>query len=149
MIVASEGMKSCRYFDSEGIPTIGIGFNLRRGDARKMINSVGADFDKVLNGNQCLNPSQINQLFNHDLNTASSGARRCIPSFGNHHGCIQNVLTDMTFNMGPNSLCSWPNFIAQLGRRDYDAAAKNMEGTRWCGQVGNRCRRNVKLVRTC
>jgi GH24 family phage-related lysozyme (muramidase) len=32
MVAESEGNKSCVYKDSLGIPTIGIGFNLKRGD---------------------------------------------------------------------------------------------------------------------
>jgi hypothetical protein len=33
MIAESEGTRECVYNDSLGIPTIGIGFNLRRSDA--------------------------------------------------------------------------------------------------------------------
>jgi GH24 family phage-related lysozyme (muramidase) len=36
----------------QGDPTIGIGFNLTRPDARQMIEAVGADFDKVLAGDE-------------------------------------------------------------------------------------------------
>ena len=149
MVAWAEGNKACKYLDTEGIPTIGIGFNLRRGDARSLITSVGANYDKVLSGSQCLTPAQITQLFNNDLTWAKAGARACIPSFGNHHNCIQNVLMDMTFNMGRNSLCGWPNFVGQLGRRDYAGAANNMSGTKWCRQVGRRCTRNTDLVRSC
>eukprot|EP00343_Euplotes_focardii_P008419 CAMPEP_0205820102 /NCGR_PEP_ID=MMETSP0206-20130828/2700_1 /ASSEMBLY_ACC=CAM_ASM_000279 /TAXON_ID=36767 /ORGANISM="Euplotes focardii, Strain TN1" /LENGTH=189 /DNA_ID=CAMNT_0053114491 /DNA_START=44 /DNA_END=613 /DNA_ORIENTATION=+ len=149
MVAWAEGNKPCRYFDSLGIPTIGIGFNLRRGDARKLITSTGANFDKVLSGSQCLSPAQVTQLFNNDLTWARAGAQSCNPTFGNHHQCIQNVLMDMTFNMGRSSLCGWPNFVAQIARKDYAGAASNMKGTKWCGQVGRRCTRNIDLVKAC
>ena len=147
--MASDGNHPCKYFDSEGVPKIGIGFNLRRDDAREMITNVGADFDKILSKDQCLNPTQIHELFQADLEIASSGARRCISSFESHHSCIQNVLTDMTFNMGPDALCSWPNFIAQLDNEDYDAAAENIESTEWCEKAGDRCTRSVYYLRQC
>jgi len=54
MIAESEGNESCVYNDSLGIPTIGIGFNLQRSDAPSLIASVGADYNSVLNGSQCL-----------------------------------------------------------------------------------------------
>ena len=100
MVAWAEGNKACVYKDSLGIPTIGIGFNLKRSDARKLITSIGANYDSVLSGSQCLTPAQITSLFNNDLAWAKSGAQSCVPSFSSHHKCIQNVLMDMTFNMG-------------------------------------------------
>src|SRR3990172_5316451 len=41
-----EGKKSKAYLDSRGIPTIGIGFNLQRADARQLLKDVGADYNK-------------------------------------------------------------------------------------------------------
>lgn len=43
------------YKDSLGIPTIGIGFNLKRSDAPKLIAGVGANYNKILAGSECLN----------------------------------------------------------------------------------------------
>jgi len=54
MISTYEGNESCVYDDSEGIPTIGIGFNLQRSDAPSLIAGVGADYNSVLSGSQCL-----------------------------------------------------------------------------------------------
>jgi len=50
MIAESEGNKPCMYKDTLGHPTIGIGFNLDRSDAREKITSVGADYDNVKSG---------------------------------------------------------------------------------------------------
>lgn len=49
MIAESEGSRSCVYNDSLGIPTIGIGFNLKRSDAPTLIAGLGLSYDKVLN----------------------------------------------------------------------------------------------------
>ncbi|CAI2381204.1 unnamed protein product [Moneuplotes crassus] len=149
MVAWAEGNKLCMYRDSLGIPTIGIGFNLQRGDARKLVTNVGANFDRVLAGSECLTQVQVNNLFNNDLVWAKRGAQNCISGFSGLHNCIQNVVIDMTFNMGERSLCGWPIFAGQLSRKENVAAANNMKGTRWCGQVGRRCTRNTDLVRNC
>ena len=54
MIIESEGKKSCVYKDTKGIPTIGIGFNLQRDDARSKLAGIGLNFNDVLSGKTCL-----------------------------------------------------------------------------------------------
>lgn len=149
MVAWAEGRRACVYRDSLGIPTVGIGFNLQRSDARTIFSRFGIDYNAVLNGSRCLTDAQMTQLFNNDLQWADAGARACVGSFANQPVCVQRTLIDMTFNMGRNALCSWPNFVAQLGRREYTAAANNMAGTTWCRQVGRRCTRNTGIVRSC
>ncbi|KAL4467306.1 hypothetical protein ABPG72_016900 [Tetrahymena utriculariae] len=149
MVAESEGKKSCVYLDTKGIPTIGIGFNLQRSDARSLISNLGLNYDQVVAGKQCLTDAQITSLFNNDLVWAKAGAANCVGSFNSQPTCIQNVLIDMTFNMGKSSLCSWPNFVKQLAAKDYAGAAANMQGSSWCGQVKNRCTRDVNIVKNC
>ena len=149
MVAESEGRRTCVYTDSLGHPTIGIGFNLDRSDAKSVCGQFGIDYDSIRSGASCLTDSQIDSLFQNDLTWASAGASNCVPSFGSQPSCIQNVLVDMTFNMGKSSLCSWPNFVKQLGNKDYEGAASNMASSKWCGQVGNRCTRNTGIVKSC
>jgi len=47
-----EGYKKTVYRDTRGKPTIGVGFNLSRQDAPKIITSIGADYDKIIHGAQ-------------------------------------------------------------------------------------------------
>ena len=149
LVAEAEGKRKCVYKDTKGIPTIGIGFNLKRSDAPGLIKGLGLDYSKVVSGKQCLNDHQISSLFNHDLKWASAGAKKCIPSFSTHHKCIQEVLIDMTFNMGANALCSWTHFKDQLAHHQYSSAASNMKSTLWCKQVKSRCTRNTSLVSRC
>ncbi len=47
------------YKDPLGIPTIGVGFNLKKSGARKKITDVGANYDLVLAGKQDLTEAQV------------------------------------------------------------------------------------------
>ena len=61
-IAINEGSRATMYHDTMGIPTIGIGFNLNRGDARAVMAQIGADYDAVMAG-AALSDAQIAQLF--------------------------------------------------------------------------------------
>jgi GH24 family phage-related lysozyme (muramidase) len=150
MVAWAEGRKNCVYKDSLGIPTIGIGFNMNRGNAKSLFSSCNiGEFDKYYTGAKCLVDSQVSCLFNLDIKTSIQGANNCVPFLNQLPKCVQNVLIDMSFNMGPASLCSWPNFLSQLKAGKKSEAAQNMKSSKWCSQVGRRCTRNADLVAGC
>ena len=149
LVAQAEGKRKCVYKDSLGIPTIGIGFNLKRGDAPKLISSLGLDYNKVLSGAQCLTDAQISKLFLNDLSWAKQGGANCIPGFTSLPNCVQEVVIDMTFNMGMYSLCSWETLKADLKGKNYRAAASYIKGTLYCKQVGTRCTRNTNILTSC
>lgn len=70
--IQNEGNYSCMYKDKENHPTIGIGCNLDKKGAQKELEGVGADYNAVLNGSQCLNATQILTLFKEDMHEHSS-----------------------------------------------------------------------------
>ena len=61
-LTREEGSKSTVYLDTKGIPTVGIGFNLRRKDAKEMLSKVGADFQAILTGSDGLSKQQQQDL---------------------------------------------------------------------------------------
>ena len=61
--IENEEYHTVRYFDTEGIPTIGVGHNLNKSSSQQQVENVGADYDEVLNGRQALTESQIKTLF--------------------------------------------------------------------------------------
>ena len=64
--------------------------------------------------------------------------------------CAENVLVDMTYNLGEAGLAEFTTFNALIMEGNWDAAADDLEtGTLWCGQVGTRCTRDVKLIKSC
>jgi GH24 family phage-related lysozyme (muramidase) len=145
----NEGYKPCVYKDSLGIPTIGVGFNLRKFGARSEIESVGANYDAVLNGSQCLTDSQIEQLFNKDMDSAVSCASGWLgSSWGRIGSGPQSAIADMAFNMGCGTLREFTTLHSCLSSSppDYQGAVNSMKGSLWCRQVGQRCERDVECM---
>jgi len=141
----NEGYKTCVYKDSMGIPTVGVGFNLKKIGAKGEIESVGADYYKVLNGSQCLDDRQIETLFNRDMDTAKGCAKSWIPS--SLPSGPESAINDMAFNMGCLTLHQFGTLKSYIEKGDYSGAAEDMKGTAWCRQVGYRCDRDVQCMR--
>ncbi len=139
----NEGYLTCVYKDSMGIPTIGVGFNLKKLGARSGIESVGADYDKVLNGNQCLNDGQIRTLFNKDMDSAVGCAEGFVSGIGD---TPESAVADMAFNMGCATLHTFTTFRSLLKEKKFSEAAQDMRTTAWCGQVHSRCDRDVSCI---
>lgn len=63
------------------------------------------------------------------------------------------VILDMTFNMGiapfdGNGHKDWPNFVSQMRKGDWVAAAANMRSTLWAKQVKDRAERLACMIET-
>ena len=138
-----EGYNSCEYIDTTGNPTICVGFNLNRSDARSKIASVGGDYDKVLNGG-CLSHSQCEKLLDGDLKVAEENEERV---FGDSVcSCVKAVLIDMTYNLGKGRINKFETFKSYIKAKNYKAAGEDLKDTKWCGQVGVRCRDDISQI---
>ena len=134
------------YKDTVGLESIGIGFNLRRGGARKAITAVGADYDQVLAGGQDLTNAQVDTLFNKDLDAAIAGARRQVSNFDSLAFNARLVVVDMMF-MGEGAFAGFKKMIAALKKFDYNTAADEMVDSKWYKQVKLRGKEDEALMR--
>ena len=145
----NEGYYKCVYKDPLGIPTIGVGFNLKKFGARGEIEGVGADYDAVLNGSQCLDDSQIERLFDKDMDTAVECASGWLGASWSHLGSdSQSAVADMAFNMGCATLHEFVGMHSALSESppNYSAAKNSMSSSLWCRQVGYRCSRDIACM---
>lgn len=148
MLKEHEGYSEVMYPDTKGIPTIGIGFNLQRGDAKAKIEALGYDYQAVLDGKQKISKESVLRLFNDDVADAKKNIAGVITNFAEQPQVVQDVMTDMMFNMGPGTFGDFHNMIAAVIAKDYSKAADEMENSKWYGQVGNRGPALVKLMRS-
>ncbi|MFG1989905.1 glycoside hydrolase family protein [Actinoplanes sp. NPDC048988] len=135
------------YNDTKGIPTVGVGFNLNRSDAREKIAAVGANYDAVRAGTQNLTQQQITTLFEADYLGAVKTVQRHIRTFATLSSTRQAVLVDMAFNLGPAGFAAFKNLINAVNTGNWEAAARAMTSSLWYQQVKTRGVQDVKLMR--
>ena len=142
----NEGYRTCVYKDSVGHPTVGVGFNLDKFGAKEEIESVGANYYAVRNGSQCLTDSQIERLFDKDMDSAVGCASSWVSNWGSLGSGPQSAIADMAFNMGCATLHEFTSLRSALEEKDYSSAAADMKASLWCRQVGYRCDRDVACM---
>ncbi len=142
MIIRHEGKRNHKYYDSLGVPTIGVGFNLQRSDATEILKSLGAippyDFidDKI-----------VYALLDISINEALGNVRLLFNDFDKHPKQVRLVLADMMFNLGPSRFSNFKKMIKAVNSRDYNSAANEMVDSKWYSQVGNRSKKLVELMK--
>jgi lysozyme len=145
MIKRHEGVRFTTYNDSRGIPTVGIGYNLQNSNAKRVLRSLGLDYDAVLAKRQSLNENQVNALFELSLTEAIKTAQDTFSSFNNQPEAIKGVLIDMSFNLG-YKIRNFHNFINAINDHNYKRAAMEMKNSLWYGQVKSRASELMGIV---
>ena len=125
-IELNEGFRRYKYTDSEGVETIGIGFNLEEGFSRE-------ESRKVL---QMRMGKFIDEL------------SQSIPAYCSVSSIRKIVLLDMAYNLGISRLLRFKKMIAALDRRDFKLAAKEMLDSTYARQVKGRAKRNAYMMET-
>lgn len=133
-----EGVKPKVYKDTKGIPTVGVGFNLNRGDSVEKLKAVGANPARIKAGQAQLTTQQIDKLLMQDLMDARKNAEEIISTFNRQPAQVQGVLIEMAFNLGRKGLSEFKNFITAINSNKYDEAATEMLNSSWANQVGDR-----------
>ena len=146
-ITEHEGRRRHVYTCTAGHPSIGVGFNLDRPDARARLSAVGADYDAVRAGRADLTDEQVDRLLDGTLAEAITGASGLVSGFADLPDAAQAVLVDMVFNLGAAGVRKFRRMLAAVARRDWLAAAAEMESSLWFRQVGRRGRALVADMR--
>ena len=158
MIIENEGKVACVYLDTENKKTIGVGYNMENKDALAVFESIGADYNKFMNGPvtkrddpcncvPCLTEEQIKQLLDISLKTAIEDARRVVLTFDSLCCPVQNVMVDMAFNLGRTKFLKFTTFAMLVTRQNWKAAGDDLTVSKLCQQVPRRCMKNANVVR--
>lgn len=127
MLKRHEGVRPTFYLDTLGIPTIGVGRNLR---------------DKGLSS------GEVDYLLDNDIADVSQALETQFPWFLALDLPRQIALIDMAFNVGLAGLRKSPKMLAAFGAGDFETAAKEMLRGPWVAQVGKRAMKDADIVRT-
>jgi lysozyme len=117
MLLKHEGLKLFVYNDTQGIPTIGVGRNLR---------------DRGLTKDEAM------YLLANDIKDFSGKLSRALPWYDALPQDAKNVLLDMVFNLGLGGLLGFHDTLALIQAGKYIAASEAMLKSKWADQVGYR-----------
>ena len=127
MLIRHEGVRLKPYRDTVGKLTIGVGRNL---------DDVGISQDEA------------DVMLDNDINRAHDACANAFPWFAALDSVRQDVLIDMCFNLGIESLKTFHMTLAAIEQGDYDKASRNMLLSRWRDEVGQRAVELSNMMRT-
>lgn len=81
---------------------------------------------------------EIDLMYANDIKLAEKDARSLVPGFDQLSDVRQEVVLNMSFNMGYTRLAGFKKFLAAVNSSRFADAAEEMEDSKWFGQVGNR-----------
>lgn len=143
-----EGRRAKVYYDTKGIPTIGVGFNLHRQDAPRLLGAMGVNYANVVAGVCLLTDAQIDALLDVTLDEAIASARRLVADFDSHPDVVQETLVNLVFNIGEGGVRQFHHMRDAIDQHDYDRAADELRDSTWYGQVGRRAAMLVASMRS-
>ena len=134
-----EGEVLENYKDSLGYLTLGVGHLIREDDAEygepagtpisqeTVDRYYEADFDKHVD--ETIHVCDKNNIIFEELPES-----------------IQHVLVNMCFNLGANRLGKFRNMLYACSVEDWDEMSRQMEDSKWYGQVGRRSKELQEMV---
>jgi GH24 family phage-related lysozyme (muramidase) len=149
-----EGVVLTMYRDSEGHPSVGVGFNLDRHDAGTRLRSLGLSLTAVKAG-WPITREQAEALLDYDVRAAATDASDLVGRviFEELPEVVQIAMADMAFNMGigtgvPGGLDDFHKMLAAVRSGDFMLAAREMLDSKWHKQVGKRAEELAAMVKS-
>ena len=128
-----EGFKHTEYLDSEGIPTTGVGHNLR-------VSPLPDGWTYPLSD------GQVNALLANDLALDFHDLDEHLGWWRTLTYARQRVLANMCFNMGIHGLLGFKHMLGCITSNDYEGAAEAMLASKWANEVGDRSVRLADMM---
>lgn len=133
-VCLDEGFRSEPYLDTVGVATIGYG-------ATKVLGK------PVLLTDTPIDEPTARQILHMDLWTACKDAQDLFPRFNDMDSVRQEVLANMSFNLGRYRLGGFTKLLFAAESLDYAAMATHMADSKWYNQVGGRAVRLCNAMR--
>lgn len=130
-LIRHEGYMDTVYLDSEDLPTVGVGHLIKDSDPEFNLE-VGTQ----------VSDTRIEELFLRDVDEAIDNAMVLV-ALNKHPEDVQSIIVNMAFNLGFFRLRGFKRMLRALELFDYEAAAREMQDSKWYKQVR---RRSVELV---
>jgi lysozyme len=142
---SDEGFKKGVYKDTEGIKTIGYGFNLERAGAQEALDAAGIkkSLGDLKSGKLQLTKEEADRLMRGEYPHFADAAKRYVgkETWSKLTLDRQKILTNMAYNMGEKGLNQFNDLRTALQKGDYEQAGEEMMSSKWAGQVKGRADR--------
>lgn len=122
-----EGKRAKMYQDTVGKWTAGVGRNL---------------------SDRAFSEDEIQLMLSNDIDLAAKDVRHLVPGFDQLSDVRQEVLINMSFNLGFARLSGFKRFLAAVSASEFAEASVEMLDSKWAQQVGARAQRLSKAMRT-
>ena len=130
MLKVHEGVETHAYKCSENKVTIGVGRNVDKG------------------GGLGLSEDEVDYLLQNDIDRVVAELDSEYDWFSGLDSVRQDVMIDISFNLGQTRLRAFKNALAGMAKGDWRAAADEFMDSRWSKQVGNRAKELTEMIRT-
>ena len=129
-----EGVKYVLYYDTVGIPTTGVGHNLK---AKPLPTGWRYPLDDA----------QVDELLSADIDNVLKELDKYVPWWKDVSEKRQRVLANMCFNLGGAGLAGFKNTLGTIKAGKYNEAAAGMLKSKWAKQVKGRAVRLAQMMR--
>ena len=116
---AFEGLRLTAYLDTRGLWTCGYGHRCAEGAV--------------------MTKEQAESALSDDIAKAEHGARLVFPSYDSHPQHVQDVLTELCFQLGASGMHKFIKFGQAIQSRDYALASACLLDSRFHKQCKDRC----------
>lgn len=139
-LIVDEGLRFSPYDDTRGIPTVGIGHNLRASPLS------GVSYP--------LTQAQVDAIFNRDIAKTLASLDARLPWWSTKPEPVARCIANMAFNMGVGTsgppatgLMQFTNTLHLLQTDQFKAAADALDHSLWDRQVHGRADRIEAILR--
>lgn len=129
-----EGVRYTPYNDTMGIPTVGVGHNLKANPLPDVWSYPLTD-------------DQVNQLLTQDLQSVFGDLNGNLPWWTDLNDVRQRALCNFVFQLGITKALGFTRSLPLIRQGNYGAAADAMLQSAWASQVPNRAKRITDMIR--
>ena len=120
------------YKDHLGLNTCGVGHLIKEGDP---------EYDMEVG--DPVSEERVAELFEKDIAWTITDCKKLLPDYDNYPLQIRLIVANMCYNLGKPRLSGFKRLLSAIEDRNWQAAAAEMEDSRWSKQLPNRSRRLI------
>jgi len=110
------------------------------------LEQVGANYNSIVSGQSALNTEQINQLFNMYVQSSIQVAQKTYKNWSKLCCNVEQALVDIIYDLN-NGISAFTGFNSYINNEQWEEAASDLLGTKFCSQVKSRCTDDAALIK--